>query len=353
MDPVTHALSGALAGRALSPSGAEHRLRRAATWTGVAAVLAPDLDYLLRLLADPLTYLNWHRTFTHALPLLPLWAVLLAWLLRPARRLLGMRRVWALCLAGMALHVAGDLITPFGTTILWPLSGRRFSLESTFVVDPLVTAPLAAGLLAGARWGPRRTALAALAAAAAVVGIEAALHERALGIARAHAAALGLPPDRARALPQPLSPLRWKLVVETPRGYEVAHVRLGAGGVAHAAGGDGWLERIASAYRPAGTLRWEPAEHPARGRRHPLAAAAWARPELEGFRRFAALPFVLAASRDTAGRECVWLSDLRFVVPGLPPPFRFEVCRAGGGEGWSLRHLPRRPRGAQAPFMAD
>ena len=353
MDPFTHALSGALAGRALSPSGAERRVARAATWTGVAAVLAPDLDYLLRLLADPLTYLNWHRTFTHSLPLLPLWAGLLAWLLRPARRLLGARRVWALCVAGMALHVAGDLITPFGTAILWPLSGRRFSLESTFVVDPLVTAPLAAGLLAGVRWGRRRTALAALAVAAAVVALEWGLRQRALGIARAHAAALGLPPERARALPQPLSPLRWKLVVETPTGYEVAHVRLGAGGVAQAAAGDGWLGRFASAYRPPGMLRWEPAEHPGRGRRHPLAAAAWARPELEGFRRFAGLPFVLGTGADAAGRACVWLSDLRFVVPGLPPPFRFEVCRAGGGKGWSLRPLPRRPRGTQAPFMAD
>lgn len=364
MDPFTHALSGALAGRALAPAPASPAgTARTALWTGLAAALAPDADYLLRLAADPLTYLNWHRTFTHSLLLLPLWAGLLTALLGPARRRLGSGRTGLIVATGTALHILLDLVTPFGTAVLWPLDGRRFSLSSTFVVDPLVTVPLLAGLVlawrADRRGDGRGGAVAgvALLLAGGVLAAEQALHQRALALARAHAAALGLGPERAHAIPQPLSPLRWKLVVETPAGYAVAHVRLfaRAGGVqaAGAAPPEGILDRVAAAYAPAARPPWRLVPHPARdGRARPLAARAWSRPELAAFRRFARFPFVVGETRE-GGMPCAWFSDLRFAVPGLAPPFRFGLCRGGDGTTWRLRHLPRRARGVHAPLTAD
>ncbi len=83
MDPLTHALSGALLTRAAarlpSPSHPERTALplRIQITAGFAAAAFPDVDFALRLI-DTLTYLNWHQGPTHSLILLPLWAWLLS-----------------------------------------------------------------------------------------------------------------------------------------------------------------------------------------------------------------------------------------------------------------------------------
>jgi inner membrane protein len=68
MDPFTHAISGAVANRAQGPvQPAQARFSLAErSWLGGALALFPDIDYVLVLLADPLTYLNLHRGITHS-----------------------------------------------------------------------------------------------------------------------------------------------------------------------------------------------------------------------------------------------------------------------------------------------
>lgn len=88
MDPLTHALSGALLARAAA-SARQHQITqrpdnpqlplRLQVTAGFAAAIFPDLDFALRLI-DTLTYLNWHQGPTHSLLMLPLWAWLIAWL---------------------------------------------------------------------------------------------------------------------------------------------------------------------------------------------------------------------------------------------------------------------------------
>src|SRR5262245_44950127 len=80
MDPLTHALSGALLARATAreatPPG--YLLRRVAA--GFLACAAPDLDIAFRLFG-PVVYLENHRGVTHSLYLAPLWALPLSWAL--------------------------------------------------------------------------------------------------------------------------------------------------------------------------------------------------------------------------------------------------------------------------------
>ena len=121
MDPLTHALSGALLARAVAqsppPSRSEHittvlplRVQIAA---GFAAAAFPDVDFALRLI-DTLTYLNWHQGPTHSLILLPLWAWLLSRLFAWLTQRHGDWKLFfpPICL-GIAIHIAGDFITSY------------------------------------------------------------------------------------------------------------------------------------------------------------------------------------------------------------------------------------------------
>src|SRR3954464_9784618 len=114
MDTLTHALSGALLGRATAsrdpvPNALSLRARMA---IGFCAAAFPDCDIVVTPLA-PLAYLYNHRGVTHSLLVLPLWAVLIglasAYLIwrNPAR--------WRACAGmaalGIAAHIVADLIT--------------------------------------------------------------------------------------------------------------------------------------------------------------------------------------------------------------------------------------------------
>ncbi|MDH5343713.1 MAG: metal-dependent hydrolase, partial [Betaproteobacteria bacterium] len=134
MDTLTHALSGALLARATAgiekpalPLG-----RRVAIGTLVAAF--PDIDVVASWIS-PLSYLYHHRGVTHSLLMLPLWALLLAWLLaKLLREPGGWRALYGVCALALCAHIVGDVITSFGTMVLAPLSNWRASLGTTFII---------------------------------------------------------------------------------------------------------------------------------------------------------------------------------------------------------------------------
>src|SRR3954463_2341360 len=127
MDTLTHALCGALIGRATAPrerdDNALPRGRR--MLTGFLAAAFPDIDFVTSYLT-PLSYVHNHRGVTHSLVLLPLWAALVAfvvaalWRFRP-----GWRSYFGIAALGVASHIALDLITSFGTMIFAPFSDAR------------------------------------------------------------------------------------------------------------------------------------------------------------------------------------------------------------------------------------
>jgi inner membrane protein len=362
VDTLTHALLGAACALALSsrrrlrePDGACPTPRRATTpsrgvdcravaapavravagWTPLqrAAIAAgaaafPDVDFALFPL-DPLRFLaDWHQGPTHALPMAPLWALLVAavacalrrdrvWARTPAGRSV-LLQAWGWALLGLLSHAAADLATAYGLAWAWPLSGLRVGVGMTWVFDALWTLPLAAGLLAAWRWRRAWPATAALAAVLAVALAQAALQQQALAIAQAEARNRGLPTTSATALAQPLSPLHWQLLLV--EGEEHAVARLVLPGPRPLATmiralpgwpGLGELQRLAGAYQPAEALVWH--RHAltmlprpggasrqgawlddARAAPAPLAPetvrAAWADPALATYRRFARFP---------------------------------------------------------------
>lgn len=343
MDTLTHALTGALLARGSERSGQRLPARSRILAFAIAAAF-PDVDYVLFLL-DPLEFLNLHRGPTHSLILLPLWAWLLAVSL--ARFLGGgWRQFFWPCALGILAHIVGDVITIYGTKLLFPLSDQPFELGLSFDVNPYIAFLTAAGLLATLAWRPLPAASATLVAIVAFLVILSMLREQALAVAGAYARASGLERAAVWALPQPLSPFHWSLIVASERGYRVAYLDLLAEQPAALPADASPLRRMATGYRPQGALQW--VEHLRYGEEPTLALQAWEHPQLAPFRRFAKLPALYRIDRDD-GALCVWFTDLRHALPGLDPSFRYGLCRFATEAYWRpyrLRYFRQNERQA-------
>lgn len=208
MELVTHGLLGATLADATA--AAHSRLPpRERVLLGAVAAMLPDIDFIGFLINLLVFLADWHQGPTHSLILLPLWALLIGGAYAALRRqrgvIIGAVLVSAL---GLASHIAADLITAYGVALLYPLSERRYSLATTFVIDPLVTAIPLAGLAVGLRTRRRLPAGVALTVLALYVGAQATLQRQAVELGREAAQVQGLGFERLAALPQPFSPFR-------------------------------------------------------------------------------------------------------------------------------------------------
>jgi inner membrane protein len=161
VDPLSQAVVGAIAAQSTAKSGE----LRAATVAGALGGMAADLDVLIRSADDPLLFLEYHRHFTHALAFIPVGGALVGCALWPLlRRHLSLSRLLWFATAGYATHGLLDACTSYGTRLLWPLSDTRVAWNTVAVVDPFVTLPLLALVVAAfvAR-SARRGRVAALA----------------------------------------------------------------------------------------------------------------------------------------------------------------------------------------------
>ncbi len=343
MDTLTHALSGALLARATVPSkpSPDRLTPNARMAAGFAAAAFPDCDFALRLF-DTLTYLNWHQGPTHSVVLLPVWAFALAhlfsWL---TRRRYPWRAFFSVASLGIAIHIAGDLFTAYGTMLFAPLSEQRFSVPYSFVVDPYYTAIVAAGLAAAVALPRTRTpAVIGLVLLAGYVGLQGMLHHRAIKVGQAYAAAQGIAAVAVHALPQPLTPFNWKIIVEHGDAYHEALVNLWRTRVPRPPGPEsGTLIRIAAGYQPVAAAVWT--RHDRFGEtpsQQSLARETWNQEAFAGYRRFAKFP-ALDRIEPAGGRVCVWFVDLRFTLPSLPPSFQYGVCRAGATDSWRAERM--------------
>ena len=346
MDTLTHALSGALAARAVSPSAPRpgELAPRDRMIYGFVAAAFPDCDILLRLFG-PLVYVDLHRGVTHSIILLPLWALLLAWLLsRFSRGRYSWRVIYGTAALGIGIHIAGDVITAYGTMILAPFSDYRVAFPFTFIIDPYFTAIIVLGLAAALLKRQKRyPAVIAMLVLASYVGFQAVLHGRAVEVGEAyaakHAARGGA---KVYAIPQPLSPFNWKIIVSHGEDYDVASINLWQKGKEDEKRFDtkpgimGMGSRIAAGYRPASAARWD---HYSRfgqtQAESALAREAWGQEIFFRFREFAQFPFLNYI--ETFGSDiCVRFADLRFTVPSLSPSLGFGVCRNTGTGAWRL-----------------
>jgi len=305
-------------------------------WVGALSAAFPDIDYLLNWV-DPVVYLDLHRGPTHSLLWMPLWALLLSIVLHVlTQRRYSFLALFQVCVLGISIHIMGDVITVYGTRIWVPVHDAAVTLSTTFIIDLIFTGIIVAGLLAGIRLNARRSARSALAILIVYVTLQAWLHSEAVDIARRYADTLPGNDTVHYAIPQPLSPLHWKLVVVEGDLYHEAYVKLYGQPIALA--GDGWLRNILASYLPPGELQWTRINRWGNDRStEQIARKVFLLPGLESFRRFAVLPVLYRADNG----DCLWFTDLRFIIADMTPPFRYGLCQEQVTSEWTLRRLPR------------
>ncbi len=301
MEPLTHALTGAV----MAQAGLRQRWGRQATLAMVAGAMIPDIDVFW---SHGVLALETHRGITHSLA----GALVLAAALGAALLPLGRERRWWL-LAGLSLgailggHLFMDLINNYGIQLFLPFSKARPALDLVFILDPLITLPMAATLVFGSVWRHRaarlgRLAFAWLAVYLVALGIS---HGAAVANLRRAATAHGISPLHVSALPEPMNPFAWAGFVEDREFYWQ--------GRASALGGPVVLEPSAKAASFA------------------AAQAAARSPEVQLYLWFARFPTLI--ERVENGRRILDYTDLRFSSPliGKRPFGRLRVILSPEG----------------------
>ena len=341
MDTLTHALSGALLARATAPDPARARITTAARMVaGALAAAFPDTDFFLAYVS-PVAYLTGHRGVTHSIFMLPLWALLLAWCLSKLAR--GRNTTWrdwiGVCALGVGAHIVGDLITSFGTMIYAPLSDTRVAWSTTFIIDLWFSGIIVAGLVASAVFRRSRApAIAGLAVLAGYVGLQAFAHSRAIDFGAEHARRAGFRAAEVSAIPRPVSPFNWMVVVAEGDRYHYANVNLVRAASLPDTGG--FISRLDAPYAPLAQVKWVAVEKYGAGpAERELAVRALGDPRLGFFRWFADYPALYRIDRGNPS-TCVWFQDLRFVIPGRAANiFRYGLCQEEGADWRPFRLL--------------
>jgi inner membrane protein len=302
---------------------------------GFFACAAPDLDFVVAFVG-PVEYLENHRGVTHSLILLPLWALVVSWLLaKILREPRGQRALYGVTALGLALHIAGDVITSYGTMILAPLSDWRAQIGTTFIIDLWLSGFIVAGVATSAvLYRSRWPAVAASAVLVAYVGFQYLQKEKAIEFGEFHARSLGLRDAIVNVQPRPVSPFNWTVFVSDADAHRFAHVNLNRIEPRSYRPGDGFIAMLDSVYEPLSAARWETRTRYGEGTKKTLAQEALNSPAMAVYRWFAELP---AFDGMSTGPTCVWFIDLRFYTPGrAPQPFRYGACRDAPEAAWRL-----------------
>ena len=333
MDTLTHALSGALLARATAPADSADGipLRRRVVLGSLAAAF-PDIDVVASWMS-PLAYLYHHRGITHSWVMLALWAVVLAWLCTKVWRNGPGWKAYAGVIAwGIAVHIAGDWMTSFGTMMFAPLSNARLGIGTTFIIDLWFSGIIIAGLLVCLMWRASRIpAVTGLFVLCGYVVFQYAQMREAVAFGEQYARAANIQAVTVIALPRPMSPFHWMVMVEEADRYHYALVSLTRKEAPQPLPPDaGFFARVGAPYLPLPRAQWVPVPRWGGDTDRALATEAMAQPAFEFFRWFAQYP-VLHRIDIGKGESCVWFQDLRFFTPGRAAwPFRYGMCRDAG-----------------------
>ena len=244
----------------------------------------------------------------------------------------GWRALYGVTALALAAHIAGDLITSFGTMIFAPLSDWRAGIGTTFIIDLWFSGIIVAGLVLSLIIKKRRwPAVAASVVLAGYVGFQYLQKQRAMEFGFEYAKSMALRDALVTVHPRPVSPFNWTVFVSDDEAHRFAHVNLVRKQPRRYQPGDGFIARVDTPYLPLDQAVWVTRRRYGETDNDTI-RDAWNSEAIGFFRWFAALP-----AFDGKTRDCVWFTDLRFLTPGREGmPFRYRVCREREGAPWKL-----------------
>ena len=219
MDSLSQLALGAACGIAVM--GRRTAVWKAALWGGIAGTL-PDLDVLYDY-GNAVANMTYHRSATHSLLILTLFAPLLAALPAWLHKERAQFKHWLLAMwLALFTHPLLDAFTIYGTQLLWPITETPYGIGSMFIIDPGYTLPLLVGIVAalsmrqyaGLRWNTLALGLSSLYLAWSVVA-----QTYVESIARTQLAAQGQGSAAFFVTPTPLNTLAWRIVVMRDKSY--------------------------------------------------------------------------------------------------------------------------------------
>ncbi|MFC3606527.1 metal-dependent hydrolase [Stutzerimonas tarimensis] len=287
---------------------------RKALLYGAALATLPDLDVILDY-GDAVANMTQHRGFSHALLVLSLVAVLLAWFIRRVRPHPGYSgtRLFLTLWLVLITHVLLDTFTSYGTQLFWPLQSQPVAWSTIFIIDPLYTLPLLLAAILGATFGLRgrlrHWPAMALALSTLYLGFTVAGKQMAESSVAAVLREEGIRPELVFSAPTPFNSLLWRVVIMDEGHYHEAVV--------------GWLDR----------------EPP---RLVSLPRGAELRPALAESAQHARLQwFSGGALRYDEMEDQLVVTDLRLGMTGFHP-FRFPLAERAPDGRWELIDAPER-----------
>jgi inner membrane protein len=209
MDPVTHGLTGAL----IAETGFSRRLGGHSTLLLAGVAMFPDIDIIYRLGGLP-TYIENHRGLSHSFVGILTSGLILGTLLG---RIDDKRRylAWiAACWVALFSHQILDVVTSYGTVLLYPFDLTRYYLDWVFIIDFFLSGILILFLILSRKQGQgERKAKFGLLLAAGYILFCALNHSLALQQVKKFGEVNGIFFKSAAAIPQPV-PLRWSGILD-------------------------------------------------------------------------------------------------------------------------------------------
>jgi inner membrane protein len=332
MDTLTHALSGMLVARASYHKDNQLPLW-VSSWAGFFVAAFPDIDFISRFFGIT-AYLNIHRGVTHSVLMIPVWGIILAWLLAKLSR---HRYQWQsflpVCLLSLSIHIFGDVITAYGTEVLAPFSDLRISIPTTFIIDPYFTGIILLGILSSVflRQHARHIAFAGVIGLMGYILLQGYWMRVALQEAYASLPVQKTNQARVDVLPQPLSPFNWKIIISTADRYYIRYINIYRRNMISANPTDNFIRRVDALYTPVSQNDWYIVPKFGVGPFQPLAKKIWENDKMKAIRRFMEYPAVYQVDQ-LPDMQCIWFADQRFVLENIRAPFIFGACqhRASG-----------------------
>ena len=140
MDTGTHVVMGvALGGIAtLDPVvGMDPSMAQAVMIATIAGSQAPDIDTVLKL-KNNAVYIRHHRGFTHSIPAVLAWSLMIPGILMLFYPEANLLHLWLWTFAAVALHVFVDIFNAYGTQAIRPFSRKWVALGLINTFDPFI-----------------------------------------------------------------------------------------------------------------------------------------------------------------------------------------------------------------------